>query len=194
MTTHLLHNLIKLWYSDRNAVVLGGLLVVVGLFGRLLPHAPNATPLTAIIVISYLFLGGGLLSVWLPLCILAITDVVLGVYHPAIMLSVYGSFLLIAWMGSYTLKKPNIFAVFGTLTVGAGVFFLVTNAAVWWFTPWYEKSLAGLLLSYEYGLPFLRNMFIGDLFYTGLLAAAAVVLGVGCASPRRLPDAATMSH
>ena len=59
---------------------------------------------------------------------------------------------------------------------GSVSFFLITNTAIWWLTPWYEKSLSGLLYSFELGLPFLRNMLLGDLVYTFTLLGAAAAL------------------
>ena len=57
---------------------------------------------------------------------------------------------------------------------------MVTNYAVWQFSPWYEKSLAGLLESYTLALPFFRNTLLGDLFYSAVLFGAyeAVVFWV----------------
>ncbi len=52
------------------------------------------------------------------------------------------------------------------------LFFLVTNFAVWAASSWYPPTFEGLIASYIAGLPFLRNMFIGDVFY------AASLLGV----------------
>jgi len=45
------------------------------------------------------------------------------------------------------------------------IFFLVTNFAVWAFSPLYAANAAGLIKCYVAGLPFLRNMAEGDLFW-----------------------------
>jgi CHASE2 domain-containing sensor protein len=52
------------------------------------------------------------------------------------------------------------------------LFFLVTNFAVWAASSWYPPTPEGLIASYVAGLPFLRNMFIGDLFYAASLLGA----------------------
>jgi hypothetical protein len=51
-------------------------------------------------------------------------------------------------------------------------FFALTNAAVWAFSPWYEKSLAGLLYCYTLALPFFKTMLYGDLVYGFVLLVA----------------------
>lgn len=85
------------------------------------------------------------------------------------MISVYGSFLLIGLL-SARITKLCSFMPISLSVIGASLFFfLITNGAVWAFSPWYEKSIYGLFYSYELGLPFLRNMLVGDVFYTFIL-------------------------
>lgn len=49
--------------------------------------------------------------------------------------------------------------------VGLAVFFLVTNFFVWRMFETYPKTLSGLVLCYEAGIPFIRNQLAGDAFY-----------------------------
>lgn len=51
------------------------------------------------------------------------------------------------------------------LAASSLVFFLVTNFAVWVFSPMYAANAAGLLKCYVAAVPFLRNMLEGDLFW-----------------------------
>jgi hypothetical protein len=44
-------------------------------------------------------------------------------------------------------------------------FFLVTNFAVWAFSPIYAANAGGLIKCYIAALPFLQNMLCGDLFW-----------------------------
>ena len=94
------------------------------------------------------------------------SDAVLGFYDWKILASVYSSFLLIGCISRYMRKYSSALAVGGLVVSASVLFFLITNATVWLFSPWYEKSLSGLLYSYTLGLPFLRNMLLGDLVYT----------------------------
>ena len=66
----------------------------------------------------------------------------------------------------------NIFSA-GVGALGASViFFVVTNAAVWAFTPLYAHTLAGLMQSYTMAIPFFKNSLAGDLGYTAVLFGA----------------------
>ena len=164
--------------SRKQAIVIALSLIIFAALIRLSAHLPNATPIAALAFAGSRYLGRRF-AVLLPLIALFLSDMFIGFYDWRIMLSVYGSFLLIGCL-SWIVRK-QAFLPLGFSVVGASVlFFLITNAAVWWFSPWYEKSLAGLLYSYTLGIPFMRNMMIGDVIYTAALVAvfeASYVLG-----------------
>lgn len=150
-------------------------LLSFGVIARLLPHLPNATPLTAIAFAGSMYVGTRWSTI-LPIAALFLSDVAIGFYDWRIMASVYGSFVLIGLCSWVVRKCPTPLAVGAVVVTSSIVFFLVTNFAVWLFSPWYEKSITGLLYSYELGIPFLRNMFIGDILYTmGLVAFFEIV-------------------
>ena len=154
-------------------------LIGIGIAGRLLPHVPNATPITAITFAAQKHVG----RVWsfiVPLSAMVISDAFVGFYDWKILISVYSSFILIGFISQWVKKHTSPLAI-TALTMAASVtFFLVTNFAVWMFSPWYEKSLSGLFYCYTLGLPFLRSMVLGDLFYTfvllGILATSTISL------------------
>lgn len=143
--------------------VYGGL-VLLGCVGRLLPHAPNATPMTAIAVAASRR-AGPVAAAIIPLLAMLAADFVLGFYDLKILASVYFSFALIGLVGYMMRRHTGPIATMCTVGGGTLLFFLLTNGAVWAFSPWYEKSVWGLLYAYELGLPFLRNMIIGDMLY-----------------------------
>ncbi len=157
---------------NRNQIILiACALISFGIMIRLMPHAPNATPIAALAFVGSLYLGRRW-SIILPLVALLLSDLLIGFYDWRIMLSVYGSFILIGFL-SWVCRKYNSFSSVGVTVVASSlVFFLFTNAAVWLFSPWYEKSIFGLLYAYELGLPFLRNMLLGDIAYTLVLVGA----------------------
>lgn len=145
-------------------------LVLFAVVIRLLPHDPNMTPITALAFVAGLYLGKKWVFI-LPGLALLISDILIGFYDWKIMLSVYVSFLLICILSLLVTKYRSTLAS-GLSIVGASLlFFLITNTAVWAFSPWYEKTFSGLLYSYELGLPFLRNMLIGDIIYTVALVS-----------------------
>lgn len=143
-------------------------LVIFGVIIRLAPHEPNMTAITAIAIISSIYIGRRY-AMLLPIVILLLSDIVIGFYDWRLMLSVYGSFALIGVL-SWINKKNRTIIPMGISLIGAPLlFFLITNTVVWFFSPWYEQSISGLLYAYELGLPFLRNMLLGDVIYTATL-------------------------
>lgn len=51
---------------------------------------------------------------------------------------------------------------------GSVLFYLVTNWAVWMWSPLYAPTWAGLAESYAMAIPFFRNTLLGDLLFTGV--------------------------
>lgn len=150
-------------------VIIAIALLILGIVTRLIPHAPNATALTAIALVASLYLGNRLLAFIIPAVALLVSDMFIGFYDWRIVTSVYISFLL-GWMLVFFSKKKNKLSTTVISLAGSSLlFFIITNTAVWWFSPWYEKNIVGLLYSYELGLPFLRNMFVGDFVYSVVL-------------------------
>ncbi len=146
-------------------------LIGVGIAGRLLPHIPNTTPVTAITITARKYVGRAWAFV-IPMLVMFLTDIVIGFYDWRVMVSVYVSFACIAAMSSLIKKYTSPFVVPILAATSSILFFLVTNFAVWLFSPWYAKSIWGLLYCYELGLPFFRNMLVGDVAYTVLLFGA----------------------
>lgn len=151
------------------AAILG--LLGVGVLGRLLPHLPNATPITAVTFAARKHLG----RTWafiLPTAAMLTSDFVIGFYDWRVLLSVYFSFACIAAVSIFAKKESGALAVGGLVLASSLLFFLVTNFAVWATSAWYAKSFEGLMYCYTLGLPFLRNMLLGDLTYTAALMGA----------------------
>ncbi|PIP21863.1 MAG: hypothetical protein COX39_00735 [Candidatus Nealsonbacteria bacterium CG23_combo_of_CG06-09_8_20_14_all_40_13] len=143
-------------------------LILAGVLLRLLPHWPNFAPIAAL----GLFGGTYLNKRWaliIPLTALFLSDIFIGFYTLPVMLSVYGSFLLVGLLGLWLRKHKNLHNVVGASIIASILFYLITNFAVWAFTPWYSKDLAGLISCYFLALPFFRNTLAGDLFYITIM-------------------------
>lgn len=157
--------------SKNFSIGISFLLVVIGVAARLLPHAPNVTPLTAIALFAATYLGIRYAGMVL-LATMVVSDLWIGAYSPGVMASVYGSLIIAAAIGLLVKKNVNV------LTAGAGalgasvIFFIITNAAVWAFTPMYAHNFAGLMQSYTMAIPFFKNSLMGDLGYTAVLFGA----------------------
>jgi hypothetical protein len=145
-------------------------LIGIGIAGRLAPHVPNATPITAVTITARKYIGRTWAFV-IPLLVMAVTDLLIGIYDWRVMVSVYVSIALIASMSSIVKKFTSGISVVLLAAASSVLFFLVTNFAVWAFSPLYAKNLAGLLYCYEMGLPFFRSMLLGDVAYMTLLLA-----------------------
>lgn len=176
---------------SRNTILLAAAgLISFAVVARIVSHIPNAAPLTAIALVGSLYLGKKW-AVVLPLGALLVSDLLIGFYDWKIMASVYASFALIGML-MWLCKKHQGFAPASVVMIGSPLlFFFITNAAVWLFSPWYTKDLNGLLYSYELGLPFLRNMAMGDMFYIilflGVIEGARALLKSRLLSLDRYP-------
>ena len=169
-------------------------LITIGVLGRLVPHLPNATPITAITLAAQKHIG----RMWafvIPFAAMLISDAFLGFYSWRILIAVYASFGLVSALSLLRAKYPGLRSTALVVVMSPVIFFLTTNFAVWLFTPYYAKSLAGLLYCYELGLPFLRSMLLGDIAYTTIiLGSVALVALVTSQSikPRALPALAEL--
>lgn len=152
-------------------------LIGFGIFARLVPHVPNATPMTAVTLMGTRYLGR-VWSLTIPLVAMFASDLIIGFYDWRVLASVYVSFALIAFVSWVTAKRGSVMLL--STAFGASLFFfLTTNAAVWAFSPLYAKTFAGLLLAYAMGLPFLVPMVVADLLYTGALFGVCEALERG---------------
>lgn len=144
------------------------ILVMMGVSGRLLPHAWNFTPLIATTIFAGVYLGKKY-AFFLPIVTMFISDIFIGFYDPKIMFSVYFSFAIAGFIGYRFAKNKKINNLALSAFASSTIFFLITNAAVWFFGSMYSTGVSGLLQSYLAGIPFYRNMMLGDITYTIVL-------------------------
>lgn len=140
-------------------------LVMVGISLRLLPHPPNFTPIVAIALFGGVYLSRKIAFV-LPVVAMMISDIFIGSYEISLTLSVYGSFLVMVGIGFWVRKHKKWSTIGGSAIISAVLFFIITNLAVWVFTPWYPKTLGGLVQCFLLAFPFFRNTLSSTLFYT----------------------------
>ncbi len=140
-------------------------LIGLDVAARLVPHAPNFTPVAATALFAASVLRMRALAVLVPIAGMMLGDAMLGSYDARIMIAVYATLALPACAGalSRTLRRP--LWIVPILVSSSLIFFLVTNLAVWAFGAMYPANAAGLLTCYVAALPFLRNMLAGDLFW-----------------------------
>ena len=145
--------------------------IVAAIILRLIPHLPNFAPIAAMALFGGTYLNKKY-ALLVPIAAMLISDWFIGFYNPWIMASVYGSFIIIGLIGLWLKNHKNVANVLGASISGSIIFFLVTNFAVWAVPgklALYPHTWQGLLDCYIMGLPFLKNTFLGDLFYVGAL-------------------------
>lgn len=145
--------------------VLAALFAATAMVGRLVPHPPNFTPAGALALFAGAYLAGGRWAVGLPLCVLAVTDALIGFYDPRLMVVVYASLLANVLIGRWIRRQGGILPVGAGTLAGSVMFFLTTNFATWLFSGMYPKTGAGLLTCYVAAIPFFQNSLLGDFFY-----------------------------
>ncbi len=168
------------------AVVVYRLVPYLLKFNHDLRYIWNLTPVGALA----LFAGARLRSRWgclVPLAVMALSDLLL--VRPLADLGmrafswgtplIYAAFLAYAVLGRTLVGRSfSPLRIGGAAVLGAVVFFLLTNFAVWLLGDGltYPKTWAGLLECYAMGIPFYRQgtapFFLytlgGDLFYSGV--------------------------
>ncbi len=151
----------------KNSLFLSFVLVALGVLIRLLPHMPNTTPITAIVLFATTYLGLRY-SIGILFTSMLIADLFIGFYNWPVMLAVYGSFALASILGLIIRKYKKFTTILGGALVSSLAFFLITNWAVWQFEAMYPSTLSGLIESYVMALPFLKNSLVGDVVYTAM--------------------------
>ena len=149
-----------------HVLLAAAVLMAIDVGARLLPHAPNATPVAASAIFAGFLLKKRLGAMLIPLGAMPIGDLLIGTYDWRIMASVYLSVAVPALAGPFGRSAFGGGILAAAALGGSLLFFLITNAAVWAFGGMYAPGLDGLLQCYISGLPFLKYTVIGDLTWT----------------------------
>lgn len=143
-------------------------LIAVAALSRLLPHPPNVSPIAALALF-----GGATFSLpWslaAPAAAMLLSDALIGFDSFPMTLSVYGSFFITVAFGAWLRARPSPWRILAASLGASALFYLVTNAAVWWFSGLYPRTTVGLVWSYVYAIPFFRHTLLGDLAYSTTL-------------------------
>ena len=150
-------------------------LILLAVASRLLPHAPNFTPVAALGLFAGATLGRR--AAWLvPFGALLLSDAVIGFYHPMSMFWNYAGFAACLLMGSGLLARSRSLARLGGATLASSLAFFVLSNFGMWASGYYPRTLAGLGASYAAGLPFLRNTLVSDVVFTAALFGSLAAL------------------
>ena len=146
--------------KERNRNILLATIIILAVLSRLVPHPPNFAPITGIALFSSKKINNKLLSVFLPIIPLFISDLFIGISF--INIFVYLSFIIIHFLGSIS---PKIDVK--TVLLSSFIFFILTNLGVWYLG--YPKNIEGLITCFTLAVPFFLNTILGDLFYSFIL-------------------------
>ena len=169
---------------------LAACLLALDVVARLLPHAPNFTPMAASALFAGVIFRSRLVALTTPVAAVVLGDLILGTYDWRVAGVVYVSLALpaIAGLWGRSLRTPRLPLLLFPLALASSVtFFVTTNFAVWAFGGMYANDVAGLLHCYVAALPFLRNGVMGDLFWTAVLFGGWY-LTTSAAGMRALPS------
>mgnify|MGYP006133534799 FL=1 len=139
-------------------------IILILAFSRLLPHAPNFTPIIATALMSGFLLKNKNLSLIVVLMAMFISDLIIGFYSSYFF--VYFSLILIILIFSSFVKKINFKNLLVLSISSSLLFFIVTNFGVWAMGNMYEKNFSGLVLCYIFAIPFFTNTLLSTIFFS----------------------------
>lgn len=143
--------------------------IMIAILGRIVPHLPNATPLTSLSLLSGVLLTRPKALI-VTFSSLFISDFLMAYFYhyPAIgswTLFTYSGFAFVVLMGAKLSAQSSLRLYLITTGFVSFVYWLWTNLGVWLLSGMYAHSMAGLLICYTSALPFLRNALCGDLIW-----------------------------
>lgn len=177
------------WIRSSSELSLVALLIALGVAGRLYPYHPaNFTPIAA----CALFAGYMLRSRALALCVPVIAYAISNHFEEAIdwrvtlAIGAGLSFpvLLSSFLRGREANAMLMMRVAGCAIVSSLVFFVISNLAVWLFSPLYTMDFNGLTRCFTNAIPFLRNTLAGDLIYSAVLFGSFAAISLGMRSVR----------
>ena len=139
----------------------------------LIPHIWNFTAIGALAIFSGAQFSNRGLAFILPLAAMAISDIVIGNGFSVL---VYIGFTAMVACGFLVRSKFTVTNVILASFISASVFFLITNFAFFYPATLYPHNFSGILTSYAAGLPFFRNMLIGNMVFSAVLFSSFYLL------------------
>jgi len=157
--------------------------ILLAVLSRVLPHPYNFTPLGAIALFGAAYFTDKRWAILIPLGAMWLSDLFLNnlLYSSFFegftlfnsgMFWVYGSLLLIVFLGMKTLKKVTFPRIIGSAFGASVIFFLISNLGVWLSATMYPMTMEGLIACYTAAIPFFHNTLAGDLIYSVTLFGA----------------------
>jgi hypothetical protein len=145
------------------------ILVLLASACRLLPHAPNFTPIGAMALFAGSEIKDVRVAIGATLGAMVLSDLVIGADITSA--AVYLALTISVLIGRYFQSSTSLRTGFISATLCAILFFVITNLAVWAFAGLYPLNFAGLTECFGLAIPFFRNTLLSDLLYLGALSS-----------------------
>lgn len=160
--------------TPRFKVITG--MVLAAAAARLIPHAPNFTPMIALALFGGAYFENKKIAFAIPLAAMVISDLVLAMFEgyaffSSMRLVIYSCFALITAMGFLLRNKVKVLNVTMASVTASVVFFIISNFAVWLGAEGklYSLDLTGLIACYVAAIPFFSNTIFSALIYSAVL-------------------------
>ena len=153
-------------------------LIIFVLFSRIIPHAPNFTPLISVVLVSSILFKGKKYFA-LPLIGLFLSDILLEIFHfdgyifSSTFFWTYASLLFVFLFSFRFNKGVNIKNILFHSFLGPFIFYIVSNFGVW-VMGGYSYDITGFIACYTLAIPFFKNMLSSTLIYSAILFAPAL--------------------
>ena len=144
-------------------------LILVAVLTRLVMWLPNFHAVTAATLFAGFYFRSRLTAALVPVIAMSLSNWIIGGYAFEIMLAVYAALLLPLMLRGWLRVNLSAPRVAMSAVASSLVFYLATNAAVWYVGAWYPRSFEGLAACYVAALPFFWNAVAGDLAFSALL-------------------------
>jgi hypothetical protein len=150
------------------------LLVGFGVVCRVAPHPWNFAPIGAIALFGGATFTDRRAAFLVPLAAMFAGDTLLELFtghgYHSLMPVLYATYALIALLGmSLREHRQSPLHIGGASIIGATIFFVISNAAVWTISTIYPKTAAGLAACYVAGLPYFGRTIASDLLFSAIL-------------------------
>lgn len=170
---------------NKKLLVISGL-VLAAAVARLLPHAPNFTPLGAMALFAGAYIANRYMAVLIPILAMVVSDALMGFKgwaFPEQTITVYVTYALIVVLGMNMRNNKSVLRVGVSAVASSVLFFVVTNFTVWmsgfFNTPvLYPTNFTGLVECYVAAIPFYSNTLWADLCFSSLLFGGFYLLQV----------------
>lgn len=154
------------------------LIVILAAFSRALPlvidHTWNFTAVGALAIFAGAQFNDRRVAFIMPLAAMALADILF--LKNGFSLLVYTGFIAMVACGFLIRNKVNTMNVILASFISASVFYLITNFSFFYPVTLYPRNFSGIIASYTAGLPFFRNMLLGNMVYSAVLFGAFYLL------------------